>query len=214
MTAKTYDRQTAKFLAVVGENMPELSGDVMQGWIQNPKAVQKALSNAFCPPGAATPRFNIWKTVKLGTGLKIADDFRKALKDNGFSVSNWANDILEKPAFTVATEGTEVDLVKVTVAELGFKKGARRDQIYDRAKEFGLELCPPEVGPQLRLQYQDQPNGEWVFIGMEPITDSDGDLNVFHVKRNGSGLWLHGAWGYPDYVWSPGRQWVFRLPRK
>lgn len=37
-TAKTYDRQTATFLAVVGQNMPELSGDVMQGWIENPKA--------------------------------------------------------------------------------------------------------------------------------------------------------------------------------
>jgi len=68
MTAKTYDRQTAKFLAVVGENMPELSGDVMQRWIQDPRAVQKVLSNAFCPPEAATTRFKIWKTIKLGTG--------------------------------------------------------------------------------------------------------------------------------------------------
>ena len=159
-------------------------------------------------------KFKIWKIIELGTGLKTADDFRKSLKDNGFKVSDWANDILGKPAFTAATETTEVDLVRVTVAELGFEKGARRDQIYDRAKEFGLELCPPEVGPQLRLQYKDQPNGEWVLIGMDPITDSDGDLSVFGVRRDDSGLWLDSDWGSPAYVWHPDDRWVFRLPRK
>lgn len=46
----TYDRQTAKFLSVVGENMPEMLGDVMQSWIENPEAVQKVLFDAFCLP--------------------------------------------------------------------------------------------------------------------------------------------------------------------
>jgi len=213
MIAKTYDRQTAKFLAVVGENMPELSGDVMQGWIQNPKAVQKALSNAFCPP-EATSRFNVWKTIKLGTGLKTAEEFRRVLRDGEFRLSDWASDILGKPAFKAADEETEVDLVKATVAELGFKKGARYDQIYERAKEPGLELCPPEVGPQLRLQYQDQPNGEWIVVAMEPIIDSDGCPRVFNVERIGSELWLSSYWGRPDGFWDPDCQWVFCRPRK
>jgi hypothetical protein len=213
MIAKTYDRQTAKFLAVVGENMPELSGDVMQGWIQNPKAVQRTLSNAFCPP-EETPRFKIWKIIKLGTDLKTAEDFRRALRDGEFRLSDWASDTLGKPAFTAATEETEVDLIKVTVAKLGFKKGARRDQIYERAKEFGLELCLPEVGPQLRLQYRDQPNGEWIPIAMEPIITSGGDPAVFYVKRDDSGLWLDGYWGYPGHFWDADYQWVFCRPRK
>ncbi len=159
-------------------------------------------------------QLKVWKTIKLGTGFRTADDFRKALKDNGFNVSDWANDILGEPAFTVATEEIEVDLVKITVAEIGFKKGARRDQIYGRAKEIGLELCPSEVGPQLRLQYQDQPNGEWALIGMEPIADSGGRLCVFGVKRYGSSLWLDGDWGHPDFFWLPDDLWVFVFPRK
>lgn len=97
---------------------------------------------------------NIWKTIKLGTGPKTADEFRRLLGEGGFRLSNRASDILGKPAFKVADEETEIDLVKVTAAELGFKKGARRDQIYERAQKLGLELCPAEVGPQLRLQYQ------------------------------------------------------------
>ena len=213
MIAKTYDRQTAKFLAVVGENMPELSGDVMQGWIQNPKAVQKALSNAFCPP-EATSRFNVWKTIKLGTGLKTAEEFRRVLRDGEFRLSDWASDILGKPAFKAADEETEVDLVKVTVAELGFKKGARRNQIYERARDLGLELCPPEVGPQLRLQYQDQPNGEWILVAMEPIIDSGGGPRLFRVGRDDSGLWLVSYWGFPDGFWFPDNQWVFCRPCK
>ena len=213
MIAKTYDRQTAKFLAVVGENMPELSGDVMQGWIQNPKAVQKALSNAFCPP-EATSRFNVWKTIKLGTGFKTADEFRRALRDGGFRISGWASDILGNPAFKVASEETEVDLIKVTVAELGFKEGVRRDQIYERAKEFGLELCPAEVGPQLRLRYKDQPNGEWILVAMEPIFDSGGHPRLFDVGRAASELWLYGYWSHPDDFWGAVNQWVFCRPRK
>ena len=82
-----------------------------------------------------------------------------------------------------------------------------------RAKELGLELCPAEVGPQLRLQYKDQPNGEWILIAMEPITDSDGDLLVFRVKCLVSELWLNSYDGNPDAFWNPDSQWVFVRPR-
>ena len=159
-------------------------------------------------------QLKVWKTIKLGTGLKTADDFRRALKDDGFNISDWASDILGKPAFKAADEDTEVDLVKVTVAELGFKNGARHNQIYERAKELGLGLCPPEVGPQLRLQYQDQPNGEWILVAMEPIVDSDGYPYVFSVEHHDSELWLYGGWGSPDDFWAPGRRWVFCRPCK
>jgi len=50
-------------------------------------------------------------------------------------------------------------------------------------------------------------------IGMKPIADSDGDLDVFYVKRNDSELWLNSDWSNPGNVWNPGSQWVFRLPR-
>lgn len=168
----------------------------------------------LCGLVSISTKFPVWKTIKLGTGLKTADDFRKAPEDKGFGISEWAKDILGKPAFKAAAKETEVDLVKVTVAELGFKNGARRGQIYERAKELGLDLCPAEVGPQLRLQYKDQPNGEWLFIGMEPITGSDGELSVFRVLRPVSELWLFGHYASPDSFWPPDRWWVFVRPRK
>ena len=155
-----------------------------------------------------------WKTIKLGTGIKDANGFRQAIKNAEMRISDWANDIIGKPEFVVIAGEMEVDLVKVTVGELGFKDGARRDQIYDRVKELGLEICPPEVGPQLRLQYKDQPLDEWILIGMEPIRYSDGDLYVFDVGHNDDGFWLHGYYGGPDDVWRTDCQWVFVRPRK
>ncbi len=50
MMAKTFDSQTARFLAAVATCMPSLQGDVMQGWIDNPNALKKTLAGAFCPP--------------------------------------------------------------------------------------------------------------------------------------------------------------------
>ena len=206
------DSQTAKFIARVAENLPEMSPDVMQEWIEDPRALKKVLGDTLSPPSAG-PELKVFKTIKLGIGLKSADDFRGALKDGGFRISNWANDVLGMHAFTAASQETEVDLVVVSVAELGFKDGATRDDIYKRAVELGLELCSVEVGPQLRLQYKDQPTGEWLLIGMEPITDSDGYLYVFDVGHGGDGLWLYGHGGRPDRLWHDGFRWVF-LRRK
>lgn len=155
------------------------------------------------------PKFPIWKTINLCTGLKAADDFRKAITSAGMKIGKWANDILGRPEFAVATEETEIDLVVVSVAELGFKGGVIRQDIFKRALALGLELCPNEVGPQLRLQYKDQPKGEWLLIGMEPITDSDGNLKVFNVEHDDNGLWLRSEYVSPVHFWDGDDRLVF-----
>ena len=152
--------------------------------------------------------FNVWKTIKLGT-LKNADEFRQAFKENGFKVGIWGNDILDKSSFTVSQTEEEIQLVNVSVADLGFKNGAKYGNICAKAKEIGLEFCPNEVGPQLRLQYKDQPKGELLRIVMEPIIDSDGGFNIFGVTHNNHDLWLICPHGYSDRFWSAHHRFVF-----
>jgi len=154
------------------------------------------------------PEFNSWRPLTLGLH-KTADLYREALTQAGFKISDWTRDILGKPQFTVATEETEVNLVVVSVADLGFPKGATRAQIYTRAKQLGLKLCPPEVGPALRLQYSDQPQGEWLLIAMEPISGPDGSPYVFCVGHGDSGRWLRESGGFPRGCWNADCCWVF-----
>jgi len=158
-------------------------------------------------------RFPVWKIIKIGTGLETAEEFRQALDREEIDINEWANYILGKPDFTAVTQKIELNLVKTTARELGFKIKVRCNQIFSRAKELGLELCPAEVGPQLRLQYKDQPNNEYpLLIAMKPIAGSDGNLEVFSVVRSVSGLWL-GTIGYGCSL-GLDHQWTFVLPRK
>lgn len=159
--------------------------------------------------------FVVFKTIELGAGPTNADGFCKAFEEAGVRVEDWANDILRKPAFSVATEKMGMDLVIVSVAELGFTDSAKLKDIYISAKKRGLGLCPPEVGPQLRLQYKDQPKEEVLLIGMESICASDDVFDIFKVSHFSSvGLYLSTGPGGSNDVWPKDYQFVFVLPRK
>jgi hypothetical protein len=43
-------------------------------------------------------------------------------------------------------------------------------------------LCPAEVGPALRLAYNDQPRDEWVTITMTPIVANSGGSLIILVE--------------------------------
>ena len=93
--------------------------------------------------------FPIWKTIQLGT-YRSAKELLEAFEAGGYRVSSWASDILNR--VVVSTALTTIDLVVVSVAELGFKDGATFKQICECAFKLGFEFCPVEVGVQLRLQ--------------------------------------------------------------
>lgn len=174
------------------------------------EGVQRFLSDKLLV-SATTKVLQTWKTIRLGTSLKTADDFRAGIKTAGMYIGDCGNDILGKPAFVASPEEIEVDLVIVSNADLGFKEEAKLEDTHARALELGLELCPNEVGPQLRLQYGDQPNGEWLLVAMEPIVDLDGHRWLFSVERDDDGeRYLYGSYGGPGSIWGADTRFVFR----
>jgi len=159
---------------------------------------------------AAERVFAVWKTIKLGVH-RTPDAYEKAFGAAGFRISEYALKILKE--ISVSQAEIELDLVVVTPADLGLKNPTYQ-QICDRAIELGLEKCPREVGPALRLDYPDQSYGEWLRVAMEPEADSGGYLYVFGVERDDFGQWLNTYWFNLRYTWSGGGRFVFVRPRK
>jgi len=182
--------------------MPEIPSSLMQEWIQHPKDLQKALWTALCPL-KTVPMFKAWRTIKIGS----VEDLSRALAVNGFPICSTASDIMER--MVPAPAETAIELVRITARELGFNNQTRRDAIYARAKEFGLDLVPAEVGPQLRLQYGKQPAREWLLIGMEPILTRDFFARIFGVGQNKHGKILFDSDGNPAAQYEPSSCWVF-----
>src|SRR5262245_53102976 len=111
----------------------------------------------------------IWKRITIGTYNGV-NHIRIAFDDARMRIGNSADEILGRPAFPFSKTEAQLDLVVLTAADLGFQEGyTSLAEIYRRAIELGLNLCPAEVGPQLRLQYVDQPLGEFLHIAMDPL---------------------------------------------
>jgi hypothetical protein len=150
--------------------------------------------------------FAVWKRVRLGT-YKGPDAYREALKKAGRHVGKWGGIILGKIIYS--QEEIDLDLVMLSVADLGFKDSARYADICARAIQLGLELCPAEVGPALRLQYGDQSKGEWLHIAMKAVTIRDGGPVIFRIDHGEDGLWLDASYGYTDYAFNADKCFLF-----
>ena len=130
---------------------------------------------------------------------------QKALEDKNIYIYDWGKDILAKTEFSQTVE--KYELVRFTVGQLGFPKGATTDEIYKRAQELALEQCPAEVGPHLRLKYTGR---EWFLIAMKQITDRYGDPYVFSLDRSGDRSELGSDGAKPDSKWDSDGEFVFR----
>lgn len=156
----------------------------------------------------------VWKHVTLGT-FNSVNAVRAALETAHVHVGDTANEVLGRPGFAWSHTKIESDLVVVAVADLGFGEGgASLAQIYTRALRLGLELCPAEVAPYLRLQYLQQPVGEILQIAMSPVATYHGDPVDLAVADGGEGLLLVGGEGRSDRVASGAVRFVFVRPRQ
>jgi len=166
--------------------------------LQNHVGLSKTLRAIVAPiPVRSAVAVPVWKTITMGT-FSNSFALRNALDAAGCGIGDLAEEILARPAFTVSATKTEVELVAVSAAELGFQADtASLADIYARAQQLGFGLAAAEVAPQLRLQYFDQPIGQ-LLIGMEPIKTWKGQPVILTVANGGAGLILIGQDGSAD----------------
>ncbi len=146
----------------------------------------------------------------LAIGGKTPETHIADLETANIYISDYAKDMLQNKTEYISTITPETHhLVALTVADLGFSNGATTTEIFTKAQELGLSLCPHDVGPALCHSYTDQPLGEWGRIAMKPITDRDGRPDVFRLGRDVGGLWLGSGRAEPDDIWSSDDRFVF-----
>jgi hypothetical protein len=187
---------TTCFLLFASEARAQCSArDVLQNQLRLKKTPSADRPRILIKSAVDIP---VWKTITIGT---FANFFAlsNALDAAGCGIGNSAGEILARPIFTLRDTKTNVELLTVSAAELGFQTDtALLADIYARAKQLGFGLAAAEVAPQLRLQYFDQPIGEFLIIGMEPITTWKGDPVILNVANGGAGLILIGQDGSAD----------------
>ncbi len=160
-----------------------------------------------------------WKTLTVGGNTKdeLLAQFAEAKLPSGvigIQASDCARDIAGKPACDFLKEKEEgVEFVMGSLRDLfGFEENIKTEVFLNEAflAKHGLELCKPSDAFYLRLAYLDQLLDEWIRIGMNPITDSDGYPSVFDLGHFSDGMWLSAIYADPDYQWDPDNRWFFR----
>lgn len=160
-------------------------------------------------------------TRAVDVGGSTKPELIQELQRNTISMNEFAERLFASDHFTTAPTRYSVMSVELTVRNLGFTRGATIAEIYGRARELGLSLCPLELGPHLRLQYLDQPEGYWgkpfrrhqapcgsITIASEELAE-DGFPKGFYLRRIKGVLWLRGYCSRPEHVWDAGDHLVF-----
>lgn len=162
----------------------------------------------------------IIRMVEVG-GLTKSELLQK-LKEYSVRMNESGDRLFADDRFTTSIEKCILQTVELTVDNLGFSEGGTLSEIFARATKLGLELCPLELGPHLRLAYLDQPEGSSgkpsrlhqapfgsITIASETLSEDDDFPKGFYLRRIEGVLWLRGYHATNLYVWKPDDHLIF-----
>ncbi|MER2008033.1 MAG: helicase [Psychrobacillus sp.] len=161
----------------------------------------------------------ITRTLEIG-GLTKFQLIQK-LENHSIRLNEYAEKLLSDDKFIPSKNKYSVTTVTLTVRELGFREGATMSQIFKRASEVGLNLCPLEVGPYLRLELLDQPEGNTkiqvpqqapsgsITVASEIVSEDDNFPKGFYLRNIDGVLWLRGYIADDLHVWNSEDHFIF-----
>jgi hypothetical protein len=161
----------------------------------------------------------VTRTVEIG-GLSKSQ-LLKNLQQCSILMNEYGERLFSDDKFTISDTKYSLKTVELTVMDLGFLDGATTEQLFKRANELGLELCPLELGPHLRLEYLDQPEDNSgmpqknqapsgsITIASEKLTEDDDFPKGFYLRRINGVLWLRGYIADHLHVWKPEDHFIF-----
>ncbi|OIK09583.1 helicase [Bacillus sp. MUM 13] len=162
------------------------------------------------------------RTVKVG-GLTKSQLLKK-LQKHSILMNKFGEMLFADDKFTISDTIYSVRAVELKVRNLGFPEGATIPQLFKKANQAGLKLCPIELGPHLRLEYLDQSEGNSgkpirrhrahygsITIASEILSEDVGFPKGFYLRRICGVLWLRGYVADYLHVLDPDDHFVFCL---
>jgi hypothetical protein len=186
-----------------------------------PKPLDRNTQMRTADSGAAYPGCPvIARTVQIGGQTK--PQLLERLAQNGVELNEAARILFASDKFVTSGVCAQLRTVELRVRQLGFPKGATTPDLYASAIRLGLRLCPLELGPHLRLQFLEQPEGFLgqpvrqdrappgaITIASETLSDDDHFPKGFYLRRINGTLWLRGYWSGPEHICDADDHFVF-----
>ena len=155
--------------------------------------------------------FKIWKTLTIDQ-YEDSVAILNNLASRGIKVGDWAKQSLKRSSSRFVHYPKTLQLVTITVAELGHSNGVLTSDLYASALSKGLTLCEPHMAPYIRLAYLEQPAMESLYVAMNSITgDENFDSRYRIVNAVDKDLWLTGDHRHLDDRWLATDLLVFEL---
>ena len=196
MTTKTYDGQTARFLASVATCMPPLSSDVMQGWIDNQQGLKKFLGglNPSVVEGKKTV-LNFREEVSVGPLKKrfVPNEFF-VTRDEGLHLYNNMQHVLKNAQIVESAEAAKLRCFDLTM------------NAYDKEIKAELPQRREVALWQIAHLIEAQKNGE------DGSLLTNGHANIFYVAgyavnvnwHTADRRWCVSSWGLVGVSWDAG----------
>lgn len=159
------------------------------------------------------------RTIKVG-GLTKSQLIHK-IKKQSIMINELGKKLFNDDKFTISNSQHTLETVELTVQDLGFFGGGTITQIFGKATQLGLELCPLELGPYLRLAYLDQPEGNLnkqqqhkapygsITVASKILTENHNFPKGFYLRRIDETLWLRGYVCDETHIWEPDDHFIF-----
>lgn len=163
----------------------------------------------------------IRRVVTVGGVTK--EELLERLHANSVALNEYAEMLFACDGFTTAKVSYDVRTLELAVEELEFPSGASLAAILARAQAMGLDYCPLELGPRLRLVYIDQPESTVdepkphqappgsITVVSQPISDDEDFPRGFYLRRADGVLWLRGYCSPGDHIFAPEDHLLFRV---
>jgi hypothetical protein len=161
----------------------------------------------------------------VGVGGTSKQQLLEQLVESKIELNESAQTLFSSDKFTTLATRQMVTAVELAVRDLGFAHGATDLEVRDKAAAAGLCLPPIELGPHLRLQYLDQPEGYWghpvtkhrappgsLIVASAPLSEDDEFPKGFYLRRIKGTLWLRGYRSSAEHLNDPDVRFVFCQP--